>query len=104
MADYYAKLYGPPTPQTVETKDAQVDAIKNIFGVTLADSEITAETTILTVEEQREIALKVVFGIFATLAAGLLIAFIHNQLTEANPKPAQKRQVNLTAPAKEFAN
>ena len=33
------------------------------------------------------------FGIFATLAAGLLIAFIHNQLQEANPKPSQQRQV-----------
>ena len=32
-------------------KDAQVDAIKNIFGVTLADSEINPEVTILTVEE-----------------------------------------------------
>ena len=93
IADYYAKLYAPATPQ-VQQPDAQIDAIKNIFGVTLADTEVSpSEVTLLTVEEQREIALKVVFGIFATLAAGLLIAFIHNQLQEANPKPSQQRQV-----------
>ena len=50
-ADYYAQLYGPSTPTQTEMKDAQVDAIKNIFGVTLADSEINPEVTILTVEE-----------------------------------------------------
>ena len=49
-ADYYAALY-PSEPTQTELKDAQVDAIKNIFGVTLADSEISPEVTILTVEE-----------------------------------------------------
>ena len=49
-SDYYAALY-PTNPTQAELKDAQVDAIKNIFGVTLADSEISPEVTILTVEE-----------------------------------------------------
>lgn len=65
----------PASPQK-SPLDAQLDAI---FGVSLADSEIDSEgMTILTIEEQREVALKVVFGIFAILAAGLIIAYIHD--------------------------
>lgn len=32
------------------------------------------------------------FGIFALLAAGLLVGFIYNQLTQAKPKPIRERQ------------
>ena len=46
----------------------------------------------MTVEEQREVALKVVFGIFALLAAGLLIGFIYNQLSSTKGKPVRERQ------------
>ena len=37
---------------------------------------------VLTVEEQREVALKVVFGICTLIATGLLVSFIHHKLTE----------------------
>ena len=108
-ADYYARMYDPnygkhtqtPTypanpnaPAQPQAYDPQADALAKYFGVSLADSEINAEgATTLTVEEQREVALKVVFGIFGLLAAGLLVGFIYNQLTAAaKPAPTRQRQ------------
>ena len=34
----------------------------------------------MTIEEQREVAIKVVVGIFSVLAAGLFIAYIYEQM------------------------
>ena len=67
----------PPSP-----KAQQIDEIFATFGVTLAESEIQDEDEmiILTVEEQREVAIKVIVGIFSLLAAGLLVAYIHEQM------------------------
>ena len=37
---------------------------------------------VLTIEEQREVALKVVFGICALIAAGLFLSYCYHKMTE----------------------
>ena len=55
---------------------------------------MNADTT-LTIEEQREIALKIVFGICAVVAACIVVSFIRNKMTQSKTKPTKKQATNF---------
>ena len=48
---------------------------------------------VLTIEEQREVALKVVFGICTLIAVGLFLSYCYHKMTEEQAKPVRTRHV-----------
>ena len=51
---------------------------------------------VLTIEEQREVALKVVFGICSLIAAGLFLSYCYHKMTEESVKPPRVRHTRET--------
>ena len=96
-AEYWKNFEAQQEAKNLTPEQKHIDDIFKAFGVTLAESEIEPEEesqVILTIEEQREVAIKVVIGIFVTLAVGLLIAYIHEQMSKDEKPNAQKMQSN----------
>ena len=60
-------------------------------SASLADTDTSIEMTIVSIEEQREVALKVVFGICTVITVGLLAVFIYDRMSVEKEK--QKIQI-----------
>merc|ERR1712232_349696 len=106
-ADYWDSVRAGQIPQVAHAApdtNQELDDVFRAFGVNLAESEIESEEegqVILTVEEQREVAIYVVIGIFSLLSTGLLVVYIYDQMTK-NLKPLLDREKQPQPAAVEF--
>jgi len=64
----------------------------NFSGYSLADSEIDPNTRVLTIEEQREVAFKVVFFFIGLIAASFGVLYIYHRMSQANVKSVREKQ------------
>ena len=63
----------------------------NYAGSSLA-GEIDGDTRVLTIEEQREVAFKVVFFFIGLIAASFGVLYIYHRMTQANIKSVREKQ------------
>ena len=57
-----------------------------------ADAGEDADARVLTIEEQREVAFKVVFFFIGLIAASFIVLYIYHRMTQANVKSVREKQ------------
>ena len=61
-------------------------------GTSFAETDFEGDTKVLTIEEQREVAFKVVFFFIGLIAASFAILYIYHRMTQANVKSVREKQ------------